>query len=94
MKEQCRDKLEDNKKNSNGDVLWCSSCDSIKHLLLRCPHSWENMANSGEEESSDVESTLFTMGEAKIVMKEQQSEEEDESGSEVDETIYMAADEE
>ena len=48
MKEQCRDKQEeDNKKNSNGDVLRCSSCESVKHLLSRCPHSWENMVNFG-----------------------------------------------
>jgi len=67
----------------NGDVLRCSSCDSVKHLLLKCPHSWEIMANFGEE-SIDDESTLVTVG------KLEQSEEE----SEVDEAVFMAADEE
>ena len=32
-----------NPKNSAGEVLRCSSCDSIRHLLADCPDSYENL---------------------------------------------------
>ena len=68
MKEQCKDKQEeDNRKNLNGDVLRCSSCDSVKHLLSKCPHSWENMAEFGEEGSSDDESVMTADEERKLI---------------------------
>merc|ERR1712059_87702 len=63
MKEQCKDKQEeDNRKNSNGEVLRCSSCELVKHLLSRCPHSWENMAEFAEEASSDDDEERKLMG--------------------------------
>ena len=63
MKDKCKDKnKEDNKKNSSGEVMRCISCDSKRHLLPQCPHSWENMVNIAEAESSSDEDSLFTMG--------------------------------
>ena len=94
MKEQCKDKSkEDNKKNTSGEVMRCSSCDSKKHLLPACPHSWENMANFGEEESSDDDTSLFTIGEVDVVLRKHDHE-EDESDEDVDEAVYIATKEE
>merc|ERR1711928_226668 len=33
----------ENPKNSAGEILRCSSCDSIRHLLADCPDSYENL---------------------------------------------------
>ena len=62
MKEICKDKQkEDNKAGSNGEILRCISCDSKKHLLPQCPHSWENMVNFVESDSSGSEDSFFSM---------------------------------
>ena len=61
MKETCRDKQkEDNRAGNTGEVLRCISCDSKKHLLPHCPHSWENMVNFVESDSSS-EDSFFSM---------------------------------
>ena len=36
------------------------SCDSKKHMLLNCPHSWENMVNFVESNSSNDEDSMFS----------------------------------
>ena len=80
MKDQCKDKFkEENNKNREGEVLRCISCDSKRHLLPQCPHSWENMGNVVEDESSSDEDTLFTMGPGRI---------------NIDEAVYMASEDE
>ena len=71
MREECKDKgKEGNMKHPNGETMKFSSCDSIKHLLPACQHSWENMANFGKCENSEEES-LVTMGEIKTDPKKQ-----------------------
>ena len=69
MKESCKDKQkEDNRAGNNGETLRCISCDSKKHLLPQCPHSWENMVNFVDSDSSS-EDSLFSMA-----SKEQESD--------------------
>lgn len=46
----------------DGRSLLCKSCGSFRHLLARCPDSWENMANTNKEDTeSKGEEFLFTM---------------------------------
>ena len=60
MKESFKDQnKEDNRARNNGDILRCVFCESKKHLLPQCPHSWENMVNYVESESSNVKESLF-----------------------------------
>ena len=60
MKETCGDKGKgDNKKGSGGETLKCSSCESNKHLMPQCPHSWENLSKIAEGETED---SYFTNG--------------------------------
>ena len=87
MKEQCKDKSkEENRKNANGDVLRFISCESKKHLLPQCPHSWENMVNYVEDESSSGEDTLFTMG----LRRNEEVKKLEEGSDNIDEAVYMA----
>ena len=61
-KETCKDKQrEDNREGNDGETLRCVSCDSQKHLLPHCPHSWENMVNFIESDNSSSEDSLFSM---------------------------------
>ena len=61
MKETCKDKnKEDNRAGNNEDTLGYISCDSKKHFLPRCPHSWENMVNITESGSSNEEDNMFS----------------------------------
>ena len=62
MKESFKDKnKEDNRAGNNGEILWCISCDSKKHLLPNCQHCWENMVNYVDSDSSNDEDSLFSM---------------------------------
>ena len=49
-----------NPKGQDGEIMRCTICDSIRHLLGECPHSWENMSKKDkaytvEEKESDKE---------------------------------------
>merc|ERR1712112_600552 len=62
MKETCKDKQkEDNREGNDGEIRRCVSCESKKHLLPNCPHSWENMVNFVDSDSSSSEDLLFSM---------------------------------
>jgi hypothetical protein len=61
MKETCQDQNKDeNRAGNNGDTLRCVSCDSKRHLLPNCPHSWENVVNIADSESSTEEDNMFS----------------------------------
>ena len=52
-------------------------CESKKHLLSQCPHSWENMTNMtnlAKGDTSDDES-LFSIGQVGANLGEQGKEE-------------------
>ena len=62
MKETCPDKnKDDNKAGNNGEILRCVSCDSKKHLLTDGTHSWENMVNIAESDSSNDEDSMVNI---------------------------------
>jgi len=42
-----------NAKNFEGKLLTCASCGSYRHLLPDCPDSWENLAKSNKNNSSE-----------------------------------------
>ena len=52
-----------NKIGPDGNVMRCVACDSIRHLLAECPHSYENQDKafmSEQIENNDEEACLFT----------------------------------
>ena len=56
-----------NPKGPDGKPLLCRSCGSFRHLIAKCPDSWENRATVNiaeqmeKEQSDDAEAVLFTM---------------------------------
>ena len=47
-----------NPKGPKGEILRCKACDSFRHMINECPHSWENLeqnkslvVNESDEES-------------------------------------------
>ena len=48
-----------NPVGKDGNILRCVACDSIRHLLAQCPHSYEN-TNAYEVEHCQEEACLFT----------------------------------
>ena len=32
-----------NPKGPKGEILRCKACDSFRHMINECPHSWENL---------------------------------------------------
>ena len=85
-----RKKSKNGIKNLNGEARCCSPCNSIKHMVPLCTHSWENMTDSGEGERSKEESS-FTTGEVGISIREQQVEGEEGNDIGMEEVIYGAA---
>ena len=70
-----KDKLkENNKSRSNGEAMRCRSCDSMRHLLLKCPYSWENMERVEEEGNTDDNTILLAMGEVNCNLREERSQ--------------------
>ena len=48
-----------NPTGQGGQILRCAACDSVRHLLAECPHSYENM-NALEVEVEEDQPCLFT----------------------------------
>ena len=56
-----------NPMGPDGKILTCRCCGSYKHLVAKCPHSWENMAKTNVTErmakvniTEDEHVVLFT----------------------------------
>ena len=48
---------------SNRKMMRCNSCESKRHLLAQCPHSWENIEIATKEGITDIDTVLLRMGE-------------------------------
>ena len=48
-----------NPTGQGGQILRCAACDSVRHMLAECPHSYENM-NAFEVEIEEDRPCLFT----------------------------------
>ena len=53
-----------NPKNSEGEYLTCVSCGSFRHMIEKCPHSWESLRKKEEQQGEgiylgELEESLF-----------------------------------
>lgn len=49
-----------NPTGADGKVLTCRSCGSYRHLVAKCPDSWENLAKINITEEEEEHAVLFT----------------------------------
>ena len=87
----------ENPRNSNGEIMRCPSCDSIRHLLADCPDSYENLRkfrsivlaaapceSKEEEEEEKVEEESYFTGD---LMGNLRKMKEEQKHGEVDDVI-------
>ena len=75
LEKQCKDRSkENNKQGVMGEVMRYYSCDSWRHLFVRCPHSWEIMEIIEKEATSENGTILDTRGEETMIVPDDPGE--------------------